>query len=195
MEKNYVELSPDEELKWREIHQVEPQSYKQRCEYCQKPVYQILKPPNEIDVEIWTWTMKCWKCQKNTQVVWPNKESSGFYWESLSPQSFINLPQVIHEFFPFFKITEKKTQDVIEFGNTCTHCGVYQGDWFVVEELLEISYEPYLAKKHQIHIQITKEEQLYFSNPKKVLKMHSPRKGLYSSLCESCFALYKKKKI
>lgn len=192
---NYIELSPEEEIKWREIHQMEPNLYKQRCGHCQKPVYHIVKAPKEIDIEIWSWTTTCWKCKKDTPVVWPSKESCGFTWESLNPQTFNNLPEAIQQLFPFFKITEKKTMGVVEHGNTCSHCGAYQGDWFVIEDLLEISYEPESVEKHQIHIQLTDDEQLYFANPKKELKMHSPRKGLYSSLCESCFALHKKKQI
>ena len=192
---NYVELSPEEENKWREIHQMESNSYKLRCGHCQKSEYHIVKAPKDIDIELWTWTTNCWKCKKDTPIVWPNQESCDFTWESLNPQTFKNLPEAIQKLFPFFKITEKRTMGVVEHGNTCSHCGAYQGDWFIIEDLLEISYEPENIEKHQIHIQLTDDEQLYFAEPKKELKMHSPRTGLYSSLCESCFALHKKKQI
>jgi hypothetical protein len=195
MDNNHSELSSEEEKKWREIHQMEPNSYKERCGYCQKPVYRIVKAPKELDLEIWKWTLNCWKCEKDTPVVWPNTESWDFAWESLTPQSFENLPETIHKLFPFFKIIEKRTMGVVEHGNTCLHCGAYQGDWFVVHDMLEIGYEPEIAEKFPAHIQLTDYEQLYYANPKKELKMHSPRKGSYSSLCESCFTLHKKKMI
>jgi hypothetical protein len=195
MDNNLVELSQEEEKKWREIHHMESNTYKERCDYCNQPVYQIVKAPRELDVEIWSWTTTCWKCQKDTQIVWPNKELSGFMWESITPHSFTNLPEAIHKLYPSFKITEKRTMGVIEHGNTCSHCEAYQGDWFVIEDLLEVSYEPEIVEKCQIRIQLTDDEQLYYANPKKVLKMHSLRKGNYSSLCESCFDLHKKKMI
>ena len=192
---NIVELSPEEELKWREIHQMGSDSYKERCGHCQKPVYQIIKAPKETDIELWTWTTQCWKCQKNTPVVWPNRGSCDFTWESLSPQTFKNLPDAMQKKFTFFKIIEKRTMGVVEHGNSCINCGAYQGDWFVIEDLLEISYEPESVEKHKVSIQLTDDEQVYFAHPKKVMKMHSPRKGSYSNLCDSCYTLYKKKLI
>jgi hypothetical protein len=189
-----VGLSPEEETRWREIR-LDYDSYQQQCEHCKKPVYRVIKAPKEIDIEVWEWKTLCWKCSKETSVIWPSRESSDFMNESLTPETFKNLPAELQKIFPFFKIVEKKTMETIGYGNTCSQCGAYQGDWYVGDELLEVSYRPEKVKKNLIHIHLTEEEQLLFAHPKKVLKMHYPRKGLCSSLCDSCFALHRKKTI
>lgn len=195
MENHSLELTPDEMKKWRECHRIGPNDYSECCDYCKKPVYKIEKAPKETNLELWTWTMECWKCKKDTPVVWTNQESCDFTWESLNPLTFKNLPEAIQRKFPSFKIVEKRTMSVTEHGNTCVHCGAYQGDWFIWEDLIELSYSPELVEKHQISIQLTDDEQTDFAHPKKLLQMHSPRKGSYSSLCDSCYELYKKKAI
>lgn len=192
---DFVELTPDEEIRWRETHQFGANALKERCDYCQKPVFHIIKAPKETNIELWTWEIQCWKCKKDTPVVWPNHDSCNFTWESLGPHTFIDLPQIIQKTFPFFKIVEKKTMGVVEHGNSCIHCGAYQGDFFVIENFLEIAYNPEIAEKYQVTIQLTDDERVFFSQPRKVLNMHTLRKGPYTSLCDECFELHKKKKI
>jgi hypothetical protein len=189
-------LSKEEEQKWREIHEMESWKYHELCSYCGKRQYQIVRAPRQITVEVWRWNMGCYACKKATPVVWTIDESSGFIWDSIEPCTLENLPCAIEREYPFFKKVFKKTMNVKAHGNTCVHCGAYVGDWFVWHDYLEIAYYPETADERKtISVELTEDEQLYYANPKRVFKMHHPRKGEYSDLCSDCFALYKKKKI
>jgi len=116
--------------------------------------------------------------------------------KSIHPHSFEKLSEKISEIYPFFKIVYKKTQNVEDYGNTCIHCGRYQGDWFVTEDYLEIAYTPESAQEiRNIQVELTPYERLCYSGPKKVLNLHHPQKGSFANLCDDCYLLYRKKKI
>ncbi|MDG6250057.1 hypothetical protein [Methanocalculus sp.] len=189
-------LSREEEQRWREIRNMESWEYSESCSNCNKRQHQIVKAPQHIEVEVWCWTISCYACKKTTPVIWTNGESSRFIRESIRPNTFENLPCAIEQEYPLFKKGFKKTKNVEEHGNTCVHCGAYQGDWFVWHEYLEIAYEPESVSESKIIlVALTEYEQLYYANPKQLFRMHHPRKGAYRDLCPDCYDLYKKKKI
>lgn len=191
-----IRLTEEEEQKWRAIHEMEFWKYHESCSYCGRRQYQIVKAPRQIEVEIWRWNTVCYACKRVTPVVWTIEESSGFTWDSIEPHSFERLPHAIEREYPFFKTVFKKTMNVEEHGNTCVHCGAYQGDWFVRDESLDMAYDPETAdERKKILVELTEYEQLYYANPKQVFKMHRPRKGKYEVLCPDCFELYRNKKI
>jgi len=76
--------------------------------------------------------------------------------------------------------------------------GWVQGHFNFTETSLryQIAYYPETANERKmIPVELTEDEQLYYANPKRVFKMHHPRKGEHLDLCPDRFALYKKKKI
>ncbi|MBP2145123.1 hypothetical protein J2129_000577 [Methanofollis sp. W23] len=189
-------LSAEEEKLWRQIHGIKPWDYDETCSYCGKREYEILKAPETVDVMVWVWNMKCYGCNDITPVVWPVNVDLEPIFESIHFHSFENLPQKISEAYPFFKKVFKKTKNVEDFGNTCTYCGRYQGDWFVMEDYLEIAYTPESAQEQRtIKVDLTPYERLWYSGPKKVLNLHHPRKGSFASLCDDCYRLYTQKKM
>jgi len=106
------------------------------------------------------------------------------------------MPSILSEKYPFYKKLFKKMQGIEEYGNACENCGAYQGDWFIFEEYIDLRYDPETVDhKRIVCVPLTDDEQLYFANSKTVIKMHHPRNGQYSRLCEECYKLYKKKMI
>jgi hypothetical protein len=93
--------------------------------------------------------------------------------------------------FPFYKQIEKKTQNTIDYGNVCVNCGAYQGDFFIVEELLELAYEQEKLKDRKfIEVDLNENERYEYAFPFKINPLNKFRKkgdrhnGLY--LCEKC---------
>lgn len=166
-EKEY--MGEDLERKWiQKLDKDEAEMYLRRCAICRKRQYRIALPPKEVEIEVWMWYKKCWKCGKKTPVVWtsPHSEVGGF---NVNPDSFEDLIKKISEIYHFFKATYSKGRVV--YGNVCIHCGAYQGNWYVWEELLEIAYEPSkIAEKRKIRFTLAEEERLQYAHPEEVLK-------------------------
>ncbi len=79
----------------------------------------------EIDVH--RWETDCWKCGKDTPVVWPHDGSlDSDLGEQLSDHPDCNIQQV------FSKSLGKKV-----WGNVCDSCDAYQGNHFIREEAIE----------------------------------------------------------
>ncbi len=88
-------------------------------------------------------------------------------------------------------------QNIEEYGNVCENCSAYQGgDWFVLEDCLQLGYFPEeIEERFVVSVPLTEEERIIYAYPRNYAKLRHPRKGNYSALCEECYALYKKKEI
>lgn len=192
-------LTSTEEAEWRSLHDhnnsKELDKYFEKCSYCGKRAYNFYKAPSKVIVEIWVMYTQCYKCKKITPVIWPVEVNINSLVYSLRFGTFKKLPDVLSKEFPFFKMTFKKTKNVEDFGNLCINCDAYQGDFFVFEEYLEASYESETVEKKYIEVELDDSERLYFSKHENVQKLHHPKKGNFSALCDDCYKLYKSKKI
>ena len=164
--------------------------YRRRCAICGRRQFRFVFPPKEVEVEIWMWYKICWKCGKVTPVVWTSPYSvvGGF---NVDPNDFKEFPKRISEVYPFFKPIYSKTMDKYVYGNVCVNCGVYQGNWFVREEMLEMAYKPSeIIEKRKIKVSLTEEERLERAIPEEVLKLekhhisYNPEKTIF--VCRSC---------
>lgn len=204
-------LTPEEEKKWASMQSWKYQQateedseeriknelckYSEKCGYCGKRAYQIAKAPSKVSVEIWKWYTTCYKCRESIQVIWLVDVNIHTLDYSLRFDTFEKLPDVLSEKYPFFNMTFKKIQNVEEYGNVCSKCKAYQGDYFIMEEYFEMAYSPETANKDYLEVELNDDERLYYSEPKLLEKMHHPKKGNYSSLCKDCYKLYKSGKI
>jgi hypothetical protein len=188
-------LTTEEESEWCSLHDLNNLNYYseyfEKCSNCGKRAYKFFKATSKIIVEIWIIKTRCYKCKKITPVIWPVDASINSLTYSIRFDTFEKLPSVLSKEFPFFKSTLKKTQNVEAFGNLCTNCGSYQGDYYILEEYLEAAYYPETADIKYVEVELNDLERLYFSEKEKVLKLHHPRKGNHSALCEDCYKLYK----
>jgi len=187
-EKEY--LNEDLELKLlQELDEDEAEMYSRKCAICGRRQFRFILPPKEVEIELWMWFRKCWKCGKETPVVWTPHSVVGEF--SIDPDSFKELPKRISEIYPFFKLTYSKTMEENVYGNLCVNCGAYQGNWFVREESLEIAYEPNkIAEKRKLKIILTEQERLERAFPEEVLKLekhhisYDPEKTIF--VCRNC---------
>jgi|MTBAKMStandDraft_1061839.scaffolds.fasta_scaffold05121_5 hypothetical protein len=156
------ELLSDEELiEWRKSNYLETMMEKDQFEKCVENINKVKKGPESVIVEIWVWNMECYSCHNLTEVVYPEGE---FYGYSLELNTLENLPVKIAEKYPTMKIVDKKTKDITEYGNTCSHCGAYQGDWFVFEDYLNYVYSPeLLTERIFLEIPLTDDERIYYT--------------------------------
>jgi hypothetical protein len=189
-------LSPEEEENWPQMGGICAECKSDVCQYCGKPESRIAKPPKVIDIEIWVWKTCCYACKKPTRVAWPAKDVGNNLAESIDLNSLENLPAIIADKLPFIQKTNKKMQNIEEYGNVCENCSAYQGDWFVLEDCLQLGYFPEeIEERFVVSVPLTEEERIIYAYPRNYAKLRHPRKGNYSALCEECYALYKKKEI
>lgn len=84
------------------------------------------------EIEIWQFTMECFKCETETPVVYPQQlgGNHGGTWETVGPilknKSYCSVQQ-------HFSNVQKK----LVWGNTCRNCGAYQGNYYVYEAAQE----------------------------------------------------------
>jgi len=96
-------LNEDLELKLiQELDKDEAEMYSRKCAICGKRQFKFVLPPKEVEIELWMWYKKCWKCSKETPVVWisPHSVVGEF---NVDPDSFRGLPKMISKIYPFFK--------------------------------------------------------------------------------------------
>ena len=95
---------------------------------------------------IHTWTTRCWKCKKEVPVALrcePGDESKGEYpGAELWPQNFPK--DLLTEMQKYAKL-EWRTTSIMKEGyiaNICPSCNTVQGDFYLQDELLDLSYTP-----------------------------------------------------
>ena len=72
---------------------------------------------------VYEFSMKCYKCGKKTIVYYP--EDTAYH----------------HFDIPTLDILYSNTQKDNTIGNKCSHCGAYQGNWFVHNEFVHEMYD------------------------------------------------------
>jgi hypothetical protein len=168
-----------------------------KCSMCGEYEYKVFLLPKNIEVPIVKWNIKCYKCGKDTSVIWTNDSEYDGHHISVSPYSFKELPLLLSQKHFAFKNVMKKTQGIEELGNTCVHCDAYQGDWLLKEDLLEIysSESEGLLKIEKINVELSDEERFNYAYTKlhKKLMNHTVNKETNEKIlvCNEC---WKKKK-
>ena len=89
------------------------------------------------EIPIYKWIRTCWSCEKKTTVVSYNFA----VFNSHHIGSITKLDEALAEKYSFVKKVYSKTMGREVIANTCIHCGSLQGNWFVMEDLLELPYE------------------------------------------------------
>lgn len=118
------------------------------CQRCGKKLYNVttIDPFKEIleelhtlkDIEIYKWETNCWKCKKKTPRV--------SYYLNIGFNFSIGNIEIIDKFlmqkYSFVQKVFSKTMKQEVIANTCVHCGILQGNWFIGEEIiLDIIYQ------------------------------------------------------
>jgi hypothetical protein len=123
---------------------------------------ELIKPdfgreaPHTLDIEIWIWDISCHSCHQNTPVVYP---VGAFFGYMLEFNFLSNLPKLLAEHYPFFRMTRTEGKEEEEYRNTCTHCGESQPDWLVMESYLELVNTPdVVSEKFMLNVPLTEEE-------------------------------------
>jgi hypothetical protein len=89
------------------------------------------------EIKIYKWENYCWKCKKMT----PRVSYSFEYKYDYSIEEIHKLDEILLKEYPFVKRIYSKTLEEEVIANTCIHCGSLQGNCFIREELLGLSYE------------------------------------------------------
>ncbi|MCK4483016.1 HNH endonuclease [Candidatus Bathyarchaeota archaeon] len=112
------------------------------CQNCKRklsrdPYEEIIKELSNLkEIPIFKWSKKCWKCQKETPIV-SYDFTVGF---SFHLGDVEKLDQILMQKYPFVKRTFSKTRREEVIANTCVHCGSLQGNWFIMEDLINMAY-------------------------------------------------------
>lgn len=119
-----------------------------KCQGCGKTLFKIIiiDPCEEIleelhaqhEIPIYKWESECWKCGKKTPHVSYDFHAGFDY----AIGSIEKIDKMVMETYSFVKKVYSKTMEQEVIANTCIHCGVLQGNWFVHEEImLDIYYQ------------------------------------------------------
>jgi hypothetical protein len=85
------------------------------------------------EIPIYKWKHECWKCGKENDIVSYNF----IFMYNHSIGDIEEIDRELMKIYPFVKEVYSYTQKRMVIGNTCIHCGAYQGNFFVIEEMLE----------------------------------------------------------
>ncbi len=112
------------------------------CQKCSKKLSEIkiINPLKEIleilhkleEIEIYKWEINCWKCKKKTPQV-------SYYLNFGFSYKIGDIPKInedLMEKYSYVKRVFSKTMEQEVIANTCIHCGILQGTWFVHEEII-----------------------------------------------------------
>ncbi len=86
------------------------------------------------DIPIYKWNQTCWKCSKETPVVsYDIRAGYNFYIGDI-----LKLDETLIQNYPFVKKVFSKTMEKEMTANTCIHCSALQGNWYVIDALIDI---------------------------------------------------------
>lgn len=110
------------------------------CQHCKKQLTELIEPRKDAEKElldtteipIYKWSHNCWKCGKETDIV--TYDIVFLYNHSIG--DIEKLDRMLIDIYPFVKMVYSKTQRQNVIGNTCIHCGAYQGNFFISQQLL-----------------------------------------------------------
>jgi hypothetical protein len=112
------------------------------CQNCQKQLYKEIDPYEELieellsltNIPIYRWSKECWKCHKQTDIV-----TYGFALEyNYHIGDLEKIDNELMKQFPFVKKVFSKTMETKIVANTCIYCGALQGNWFVMEDIIQM---------------------------------------------------------
>lgn len=113
------------------------------CQHCKKKLVSVNKYDPNHDVEtklselnkipVYKWTHSCWKCKKETPIVSYHIQVGYNYIIG----DIEKLDLELMKLYPWVKRTFSKTMGREVVANTCVECQAIQGNWFVMEELIE----------------------------------------------------------
>lgn len=114
------------------------------CQKCKVKLYKTVNTKEEIledliemkEVPVLKWSHECWACGAETFVV----TYGGYAANGCNACSFGEveaLDKIVMEKYPFVKRVVRRGENE-EIMNTCIKCGANQGDFYLMEELLEM---------------------------------------------------------
>ena len=115
---------------------------KGKCQGCGKELTMKINPYDDIlsqfldlkEIKIFKWERPCWKCDNTTSIVTYDLEVGyDFHIGSIT-----KLDKLLMERYPSVKNVFSKTMEENTIANVCVKCGMLQGNWFIMEELLEM---------------------------------------------------------
>jgi len=112
-----------------------------KCRQCGKDVSKIMNNKKEIneftskkELPIYKYYKKCWKCSSQTPI--------STYSFCLNYDYHIGdikrLDQLLLNRIDSIQKVYSKTQEQDVIANVCTNCGSIQGNWFVMEDIIEM---------------------------------------------------------
>lgn len=114
------------------------------CQNCGREVFETIDPQKNLkatlstlkEIPIFKWFKECWKCQKETPIVtYDLTLGYNFHLGDIE-----KLDKIVMEKYPFVKRTFSKTRGTQVIANTCVHCGSLQGNWFILEDIIDMVY-------------------------------------------------------
>lgn len=158
-------LSADELKKWRESNYLKIRcSSEEAFKRYVSSIENVKKAPSTMNIEIWSWHKECYKCKKFTSVVFPVGEIFG---DSVDYYSLTHLPKLLADNYPCYRNNIQNFTNPDTYANACLHCGAYQGNFYIMEDYLEIAYDPEAADIKTLTIPLTEEERIFFGTPVK----------------------------
>jgi hypothetical protein len=86
----------------------------------------------KIIVDVWD-DHECWKCREKSPVIdWKHESGEGELWSQDD-----HIGRKLQDMFPFFKKGYTKMTGTLYYANHCPRCGTIQGDWFVMEWVIQ----------------------------------------------------------
>ena|SRR5438093_4423468 len=86
----------------------------------------------KIIVDVWN-DHECWKCrQKSPTIDWKRETGEGALWLEDD-----NIGKKLREKYPFYRKGYTKMTGTYYYANHCSQCGTIQGDWFVMEWIIQ----------------------------------------------------------
>jgi len=154
---------------------------KGKCQKCGKKLYEVYDSLEETldelkklkTIPIYKIPAVCWKCKKETDVISYNF-TVGY---SFKIGDVEKIDKILIKKYPFVKKIFSKTMDEETTGNVCKHCGVYQGNWYVMESLLMYEVDETLPEIFfdEIDVELTLEDLGFKGEELKPYKMKIPK--------------------
>jgi hypothetical protein len=101
-----------------------------------EPYDRVEKLEDLKEIKIYKWKNKCWKCKKET----PRVSYAFSYFYDYHIGEIEKLDKVLIQEYPFITKIYSNTRREMVIANECIHCGALQGNWFIMEEILELVY-------------------------------------------------------
>lgn len=126
----YIPNSQNKEIHFKSLEDI--------CDQFEKNISELK------EIKIYKWNKDCWKCHKETPHVSYYLVFQGVVLGCIG--DIEKLDEILLKEYSFVKKVFSKTQGRKVIGNTCVHCGAYQGNYFIFDEFLHYVIEEDLDK-------------------------------------------------